>query len=311
MNAVVLGYREFGCAGLAALLRHGFDVKLVVTHPDSPSEVQAWPSLADRAVQSSIPVFIPESASSGELLARVRELAPDFLFSFYYRYLLPDDVLRCARTAAINLHGSLLPKLRGRAPLNWALVLGESVTGVSLHHMTGRADAGDIVDQEPVPIGPVDTAYTLSLKLLSAGDLLLERTLPRLKAGTATRTPQDLTLGSYVGARTPEDGRLDWTRSTAALFNLVRAVTHPYPGAFTEFEGRRLFVWWALPREAKYDAAPGTVVEVNRDAVVVATVDGALSLITLQRSGEPQSPASALAPLIGLRPGSILGGVTA
>lgn len=311
MNAVVCGYREFGCAGLAALLRHGFDVKLVATHPDSPSETQAWPSLADRAVQSSIPVFIPESASSGELLARVRELAPDFLFSFYYRHLLPADLLECARTAALNLHASLLPKLRGRAPLNWALVLGETVTGVSLHHMTGRADAGDIVDQEPVPIGPIDTAYTLSLKLLNASDLLLDRTLPRLKAGTATRTPQDLTLGSYVGARTPDDGRLDWTRSTATLFNLVRAVTHPYPGAFTVFEGQRLLIWWALPREAKYDAAPGTVVEVNRDAVVVATVDGALSLITLQWAGEPQSPASALAPLIGLRPGSTLGGATA
>lgn len=310
MNAVVFGYREFGCAGLDALLRHGIGVELVVTHADADGEQQAWPALAERAKAYGIAVATPESARDPALLQQLAKIAPNFLFCFYYRQLLPAAALRCARNAALNLHGSLLPRLRGRAPLNWALVLGETETGVTLHYMTGRADAGDIVDQERVPVFRCDTAYTLSLELLRASQTLLDRALPLLIAGRSVRVAQDDALATYVGARRPADGRIDWTQPASTLFDLVRAVTHPYPGAFTSFAGQPLFIWWALPQTLDYDAAPGTVVELSDEGVVVATGRGSLRLITVRFADGPESPAAALAPRIGLRPGRKLGGDT-
>jgi methionyl-tRNA formyltransferase len=165
---------------------------------------------------------------------RLKRIEPDFIFSFYYRRMLPAELLGSARRGAFNMHGSLLPKYRGRAPVNWAILKGERETGATLHEMTAKPDAGRIVDQQAVPIGPDDTALEVFARVTEAAEAVLRRSIVKLVSGTATLEEQDLSKGSYFGGRKPEDGRIDWRQSAREIHNLVRAVAPPYPGAFCD-----------------------------------------------------------------------------
>jgi UDP-4-amino-4-deoxy-L-arabinose formyltransferase/UDP-glucuronic acid dehydrogenase (UDP-4-keto-hexauronic acid decarboxylating) len=296
VRAVVLGYHTLGCLGFDALLRHGFDVAAVVTHRDDPRETIWWESLGERAAARGIPLHHAASGKERGLLDLVARCEPDFIFSFYFRFMIAGEILARAGRGALNLHGSLLPRYRGRAPVNWVLVNGESETGVSLHRMVALPDAGELVDQERVAIEIEDTAFTLYGKLATAAVRLLDRALPALKAGTEKAIPLDLARGSYFGARTPEDGRIDWSWPAARIYDLVRAVTHPYPGAFTTHRGRSLRIWWAI-EDAQGDAqaVPGTVLRTGLDGIVVAAGRGAVRIVTVQRDGQPELPASAFA----------------
>ena len=149
----------------------------------------------------------------------------------------------CRKRGALNMHGSLLPKYRGRAPVHWAIIRGETVTGASLHYMLEKPDAGALVDQQPVPIGENDTALEVSRRVAEAAQTVLRRSLPKLIAGSAAARPLDLAQGSYFGRRRPEDGRIDWRAGSRAIHDLVRAVAPPFPGAFTDVNGQRLEVW--------------------------------------------------------------------
>lgn len=308
-RTVVMGYHTMGCLGFDALLAHGFELAAVLTHRDDPHEEIWWESLAARAEARGIPVHYPEDAKDPAVRDLVASYAPDFLFSFYYRFMIPPSILALAGRGALNLHGSLLPRYRGRAPVNWVLVEGETETGVSLHYMVEKPDAGALVDQERVAIDPADTAFTLYGKLEHAARRLLDRALPALAAGTAQAVPLDLSQGSYRGGRKPADGRIDWSWPASRIYDLVRAVTHPYPGAFTTLRGRRLLVWWALP-VAGVSAEPGTVVTVDADGITVAAGrdgDTAVRLVTLQLEGQPELPACSLALAMGIAPGERLG----
>jgi methionyl-tRNA formyltransferase len=163
----------------------------------------------------------------------LQALRPELIFSFYYRRMLPAEWLALARRGAFNEHGALMPKYRGRAPVNWAILKGERETGATLHEMVAKPDAGRIADQERVPIGEDETAVEVFRKVTAAAQTVLRRTLPALVAGTAVLKEQDLSRGSYFGGRKPEDGRIDWRKSAREIHNLVRAVAPPYPGAFT------------------------------------------------------------------------------
>lgn len=305
MRAVVMGYHTMGCLGFEALLRHGFEVAAVFSHRDDPDEEVWWRSLAQTAADRGVPVHFVDKDRQRELRDRVASYRPDFLFSFYYRHLLPRSILALAPRGAFNLHGSLLPKLRGRAPVNWALVNGERRTGVSLHRMVAKPDAGDLVDQEAVDVACEDTAFTLFCKLETAAGRLLDRALPALRDGTAGEQPLDLAQGSYFGGRRPEDGRIDWSWDARRIYDLVRAVTHPYPGAFTAFGGRKLWVWWAL--DGPGEGPPGTVLAADREGVTVAAGRGAVRLISVQIAGQPEQPAAALATMLEIRAGARLG----
>ena len=237
-RAVVFAYHNVGVRCLRVLQAHGVDVPLVVTHADDAGENVWFRSVAATAAECGIPAITPVDPNTPDVVARVAAAAPDFLFSFYYRKMLTAPLLALAPRGALNMHGSLLPMYRGRAPVNWAVLHGERETGATLHYMTAKPDDGDIVAQTAVPILPDDTAQDVFDKVTVAAELTLDRVLPALVAGTAPRTRQDLAQGAYFGGRKPEDGRIDWRQDATTIHNLVRAVAPPYPGAFTAVGGR-------------------------------------------------------------------------
>jgi methionyl-tRNA formyltransferase len=241
-RAVVFAYHDVGVRCLEVLLRHGVQVPLVVTHRDDPKETIWFESVAERAARHGIPVITPADANGPATIAKVKKAKPDFIFSFYYRKMLDPKLLALAARGAFNMHGSLLPKYRGRSPVNWAILKGECETGATLHEMVAKPDAGRIVDQERVPIGEDDLAVDVFRKMAAAAGAVLERSLPKLIAGSAELRAQDLAAGSYFGGRRPEDGRIDWSRPAREVHDLVRAVAPPFPGAFTEIAGERVRV---------------------------------------------------------------------
>jgi methionyl-tRNA formyltransferase len=243
-RAVVFAYHDVGVRCLKTLLSAGIEVPLVVTVADDPHETRWYASVYDTARDYGLEVIAPPDANTPQLAARIAALAPDLLFSFYYRSLLGAPLLDLARLGALNIHGSLLPKFRGRAPVNWAILKGASESGATLHYMVARADAGDIVDQQAVPILQDDDALAVFAKVTVAAECVLARSLPGLLDGSAPRIPQALEPGQYFGRRTAADGRIDWAWPAREIHNLVRAVAPPFPGAFATVAGER----WEIQR---------------------------------------------------------------
>ncbi|CAN5379480.1 formyltransferase [soil metagenome] len=254
MRAVVFGYSNVGDRCLRVLAARGVDVTLVVTHRDHPGEKLWFDRVADTATELGIPFIYGDDPKDQALQSRVAEERPDVIFSFYYRAMIPMRVLEIAPAGAFNMHGSLLPQFRGRAPTNWAVLKGATETGATLHSMVASPDAGDIVDQAAVPILPDDTARQVFDKVTVAAEQVLWRSLPAIVAGRTPRLANDLAQGSYFSGRRPEDGRIDWTQPAADVYNLIRAVAPPYPGAFTDIDATRLVVAKAR-RGASWQAA--------------------------------------------------------
>ncbi len=241
-RAVVFAYSEVGVRCVGELLAQGVEIPLLFTHADDPSENRWFGSVRQLAHERGLDVVMPDSPNTPECIERGKAAEPDFLFSFYYRYLLTPAWLAVPRRGALNMHGSLLPKYRGRAPVHWAIIHGEAQTGASLHYMVEKPDAGALVDQQSVAIGENDTALEVSRNVAAAAGQVLRRALPALIAGTAAQRALDLREGSYFGRRRPEDGRIDWRCGARAIHDLVRAVAPPFPGAFTEVNGCRLML---------------------------------------------------------------------
>jgi UDP-4-amino-4-deoxy-L-arabinose formyltransferase/UDP-glucuronic acid dehydrogenase (UDP-4-keto-hexauronic acid decarboxylating) len=297
----VFAYHTFGARALAGLLARGEHVAAVVTHEDAPGESDWFESVADVAHAHGLPVLVPASPNEPAVIERLTALRADVFVSVYYRKLLGAALLALPRVAAVNLHGSLLPAYRGRAPLNWVLVNGETRTGVTLHHMTLEADAGDIVAQDAIEILPDDTALTLYGRMVKVGVDLLLQWYPALLAGTAPRSPQDHARATVVGRRRPEDGRVHWDWPAARIANMIRAVTHPYPGAFVGDGDARLHLWeGAAGGPAAHDSVPGVIVEVGSGHVTVATGQGTLRLFRVQPAGEAEQAGDAWARARGL-----------
>lgn len=241
-TAVVFAYHTVGVRSLSVLTAMGIRVALVVTHADDPAENQWFDSVAEWADREEIMHITPTDPNVSEVTERISACQPDFIFSFYYRQMLGKEILAIPSKGAYNLHGSLLPHYRGRVPINWAVLHGEFETGVTLHRMILRADAGAWVGQEPVAILPNDTAHHVFQKAVCAGERLLLRVVPSLVDGTVVLTPMDLSQGGYFGRRKPEDGRIDWQKSAWEIHNLIRAVAPPYPGAFFDWGGHRIWI---------------------------------------------------------------------
>jgi len=284
LNAVVFAYHDIGCVGIEALLNAGYEISAVFTHADDPREKTFFGSVAQLCAQHDIAVHAPEDPNHPLWIERINKLAPDFIFSFYYRHLLGENLLGCARNGGFNLHGSLLPRYRGRAPANWVLVNGETETGVTLHRMVKRADAGAIVAQQRVSISATETALSLHGKLRTSAADLLSETLPLLGRGQLPGIEQDESRATYFGRRTPADGLIDWQQPASRLYNLVRAVAQPYPGAFCALGEHKLIVWSARVQAGNDGQAPGTVL--SCDPLRIACGEDSLLITAGQRGDE-------------------------
>ena len=283
-SAVVFAYHNVGVRCLSVLLAQGIDVKLVVTHEDAAGENIWFSSVKSLAQETGIPVVTPVDPHDAATMALLKAAAPEFLFSFYYRSMLKPSILEIPKRGGFNMHGSLLPKYRGRVPINWAVIHGETEAGATLHEMVEKPDAGRIVDQMAVPILPNDTAEEVFSKVLVAAEITLQRALPALVDGSAKLQPMDLSKGSYFGGRKAEDGRIDWTQSAAQLHNLVRAVTHPYPGAFSDLRDGRLVLWRTL--HVAHRASGDPALFCQNDQVLLRCADGAtLRLLSAELDG--------------------------
>ncbi|HXU94275.1 MAG TPA: formyltransferase [Gallionella sp.] len=245
-RAVVFAYHNVGYRCLSVLLAHGVDVALVVTHRDNPNENIWFDSVQELAELHGIPTITPDNPNAPEVVEQIGALQPDFFFSFYYREMLKAPLLAIPKQGALNMHGSLLPKYRGRVPVNWAIIRGETETGATLHYMTEKPDNGDIVAQQAVPILPDDTAHEVFQKVTVAAEIALNDVLPALLAGNARAEKQDLSQGAYFGGRKPEDGIIDWSKSAQEIHNLVRAVAPPYPAATTTLMGKPMRILQTL-----------------------------------------------------------------
>ena len=275
MKTIVLAYHNIGCAGIEALLRNQFEIAAVFTHRDDPGEKIWFDSVAKLAASRQIPVFAPEDINHPLWIKRIKDLAPDILFSFYYRKMISPALLEIPRAGCLNLHGSLLPRYRGRCPINWVLVNGENETGVTLHYMTPKPDQGDIICQEKILLSSDDTARTLHEKMVKESAKMLDRILPLIKAGTAPRRPQDFSLATYFGGRRPEDGEIVWQERADEIRNLVRAVTLPYPGAFSHVADRKCLFWEVTVMQMRADVLrPGSIL--STDPLVIACGEDAV-----------------------------------
>ena len=285
------GYSEVGYECLELLLARGDNVVALITHEDDPHE-KIWfrtPALAAR--EHGVTVRTPASVNTPEWIEKIAGLRPDLILSVYYRNMICSPILALPRLGAFNMHGSLLPKYRGRAPINWAVLHGEARIGMTLHRMVKKPDAGAIVDQEGVAIGPRDSAAEAFRKVLPCARRIFERQIDALLAGRAQETPQDESQATYFGGRKPEDGRIDWRQTNREIFNLIRAVTDPYPGAFTDVGPARLMVWWAEPDSPAtrgLRGRPGEILSVR--PLVVATGGGLLELSRTEWRGAPAPP---------------------
>ena len=293
MKAVVLAYNNIGCEGIKALLGNGFEIQAVFTHKDDPNENIWFQSVAELASEKGIPLYAPANINHPLWVAKIKKMNPDFIFSFYYRDMVGKDILGIPAKGCINLHGSLLPKYRGRCPLNWAVINGEKETGVTLHYMTEKPDNGDILAQEKFAIGTNDTAKDVHMNATRAAAKLLKAALPKLRKGTLKAVKQDEKKATYFGGRKPEDGAIDWGKTASEVCNLVRGVTRPYPGAFS-FLGEKKYIFWDVSEaRGAAKAFPGTVLSVN--PLTIACGKGAVTVNYAQQEGGLYSSGAQLA----------------
>ena len=299
-SAVVFAYHNVGVACLSVLLRHGIDVKLVVTHHDNPAENIWFDNVAELALANKIAVATPADPNAAEFIAQIRAIKPDFLFSFYYRLMLKPALLATASRGAYNIHGSLLPKYRGRVPINWAIIKGETETGATLHEMVEKPDAGRIADQEAVPILPDDSALAVFDKVTAAAAKTLDRTLPTLIDGSVVMRAQNLAAGSYYGGRKPEDGIINWDDSAQNIHNLVRAVAPPYPGATTTLRGQAITITRSELAPAHFTHSKPGYLNVSSSRCIALCGDGRMVRVLEARFDGKIRDEAALCSLLGV-----------
>jgi methionyl-tRNA formyltransferase len=291
-RCVLFAYHEIGYACMSELLALGTPIAALFTHADNPAEEIWWCSCRELALEHAIPVFVTEIFDE-TWLARIAAMQPAIFYSFFYRSLLPRELLQLAPLGSFNLHTSLLPRYRGRSPVNWMIINGEREAGVTLHHMVVRADAGDIVAQRAIEIAEDDTALTLYRKLVPLGASMLREYHPLIVSGQAPRRSQDLSAGSYFGRRCPEDGRIDWSWPARRIFNLVRGVTHPYPGAFCFVGGRKLMVWQArVAHDTGRFGESGRIIRTIGSSMEIAAGEGSVLIMRCQLEGHPETDAA-------------------
>ncbi|PWW06213.1 methionyl-tRNA formyltransferase [Paenibacillus cellulosilyticus] len=298
MKIVFMGTPSFAVSSLERVLEGGHEVVAVFTQPDRPKGRKREltpPPVKAAAINHGIPVHQPERMRSEEAIKLVESLKPDLIVTAAYGQILPRAVLEVPRLGCINVHGSLLPKYRGGAPIQRSIINGERVTGVTIMYMAEGLDTGDMISRIEVPIEDTDTSGTLFEKLSIAGADLLARTLPQIEAGNVTAVPQVHEEATYAPNLTREDERIDWSRSARQLFDQVRGLS-PMAGAFTLWNGEPFKVWRCVVERAESAEngaqAPGTVLSADAEGIVVQTGTGTLRLLDIQPAGKRTMPAA-------------------
>jgi methionyl-tRNA formyltransferase len=292
-----LGSRR-GHAVLKKLIATKADICGILCLVEDPHEEQYHPKVSAIAKEHAIPLFYSSEVKSSEYASVLEKIKPDIAFAIGWRYLITPAAYNIPPQGTLIIHDSLLPTYRGFAPMNWALINGEKTTGVTLFHIAEGIDCGPIVDQLATEISLQDTASTLDEKLITLYEEIIVKNLPMLAAGKVQATPQNELLATYTCKRTPEDGEINWQQSALQIYNFIRALTHPFPGAYTMLRGRRVLIWGAeLPAHIdKYVGnVPGRILGKRDGMIEVLTGSGVLRLSRLQFSEEDEKDAIEIA----------------
>ncbi|WP_238649814.1 methionyl-tRNA formyltransferase [Paenibacillus piscarius] len=313
MKIVFMGTPAFAVPCLRMLVEEGYEIAAVVTQPDRPQgrKKTLVPSpVKEAALELGLPVLQPERLRRPEAVAELAAYEPDLIVTAAYGQILPKSVLELPQNGCVNVHGSLLPKYRGGAPIQRCIMNGEQVTGVTLMYMAEGLDTGDMISRVEVPIEEEDTSGTLFVKLSAAGRDLLRAEMPRLAAGRVEAAVQDESEATYAPNLSRDDERIDWSRNSREIYNQIRGLV-PFSGAFTLWNGETFKVWAAAKPEAGQDAggdaAPGTVLSVSASGVEVKTGDASLHLTTVQPAGKKAMSAADFSRGTTLTPGTVLG----
>ena len=297
MRIVFMGTPDFAVPSLEGLIQAGYTVCGVFCQPDKPvgrhqNKLQA-PPVKQAALAHGIPVFQPTKLRDGTALEQLEELAPELIVVAAYGRILPDDILNLPPMGCINVHSSLLPKYRGAAPINWAVINGETETGVTIMDMATELDAGDIIAQVSTPIDSEETVETLHDRLAQLGGELLVRTVADLAAGTAVRTPQDPSQVTFAPLLSRELSPIDWSRSAKDIHNQVRGLV-PWPATSTDIlNGETVKIFAVRETGASTGKVPGTVLAAGKDGIDVACGDGmVLRILELQAPGSRRMAAA-------------------
>ena len=308
-----MGTPDFSVPALTALVEAGHDVIAVVTQPDKPKgrggKMQYTP-VKEKAMFYGIPVYQPKRVRNPECVEELRKYHADVIVVIAFGQILPKSILELTPYGCINVHASLLPKYRGAAPIQWAVINGEKETGITTMYMAKGLDTGDMIDKIVIPVEPKETGETLHDKLSAAGGKLILETLAKLEAGTAVRIPQNDAESSYAGMLTKELGEIDWTKSAAAIERLIRGL-NSWPSAYTHMNGKTLKIWdadvEADPANGQ-TAVPGTVTDVKKDCFYVQTGDGQLKGNEVQLQGKKRMPVRAFLLGYPVKKGMVYGG---
>ena len=288
MRIVFMGTPDFSVPALTALVEAGHDVIAVVTQPDKPKGrgklVQMTP-VKEKALEYGIPVYQPVKARDPEFVSLLKEMKPDAMVVAAFGQLLPKTILDIPPYGCVNIHASLLPKYRGAAPIQFAVINGESVSGITTMMMAPTLDTGDILDQESVALDEKETGGSLHDKLSAIGGRLIIKTLKKLEDGTAVRTVQDEEKMTYFGMLKKSMGDIDWNQDAASIERLIRGL-NPWPSAYTSWEEKTIQLWEADALEEEYEGACGQVVKTGKDCLYVKTGKGTLAVKELQLQGK-------------------------
>ncbi len=284
MKIVFMGTPDFAVPSLDILVKNGYEVAAVVTQPDKPKgrgNKLTPPPVKEYALNNNIPVLQPEKVKTGTFAQQLREIAPDLLVTVAYGRILPQEVLDIPPYGCVNVHGSLLPKYRGAAPIQWSVINGDSITGITTMYTDIGMDTGDMLLKREVEIGINETAGELHDKLSIIGAEVLLETLKELEKRTLVRIPQPADEATYVTMISKETGRIDWSKTMEQIHNLVRG-TDPWPGAYTFYKGERMRVWKTEYSNIEKASKPGEIIEVKKEGILVGTGKGNIMLKEIQ-----------------------------
>lgn len=294
MRIIFIGTPDFAVGTLEALVNAGHEVVLAVTQPDKPQgrkQILVAPPVKQTAEKLGIPVYQPKRVRESEALALLRSYEPELIVVAAFGQILPKELLDMPQYGCINVHASLLPKYRGAAPIQWAILNGDAVTGVTIMRMDVGLDTGDMIAKAEVAITPQDTGGSLFDRLAETGAKLCVETIPSIVDGTAVYTPQDEQAATKVGQISKKDGLIDFTRSAAAIECQIRGL-NPWPSAYTSLAGKTLKIWSAQVSDRQTEAQPGTVVLVEKDRFGVQTGEGVLICTEVQLEGKKRMSAA-------------------